>query len=204
METDDRNAIRDLIENWAIWRDAGDWKRFATVWHRDGRMVTTWCTVDAAEFVERCRRSFDNGMVALHMLGGTSLDLRGHRAVAQTKMQILQRGTIHEVPVDVSCYGRFIDAFEKRDGRWGIVLRHPVYELDQVIPHEVGAHVPFERDLLASFPEGYRHLGYMQSQMGFDINCGLPGIRGPEISALTDRMISWLGGTADLPAGADG
>ncbi|BAR55174.1 hypothetical protein ACVIWV_000257 [Bradyrhizobium diazoefficiens] len=29
----DRLAIRDLIEDWAVWRDAGDWERFATVWH---------------------------------------------------------------------------------------------------------------------------------------------------------------------------
>jgi len=27
----DRFAIRELIENWAVWRDAGDWERFATV-----------------------------------------------------------------------------------------------------------------------------------------------------------------------------
>jgi hypothetical protein len=31
----DRLAIRDLIENWVVWRDAGDWERFRTVWHDD-------------------------------------------------------------------------------------------------------------------------------------------------------------------------
>lgn len=29
----DREEIRDLIENWALWRDAGDCERFGTVWH---------------------------------------------------------------------------------------------------------------------------------------------------------------------------
>ena len=24
----DRLAIRELVENWAVWRDAGDWERF--------------------------------------------------------------------------------------------------------------------------------------------------------------------------------
>ena len=24
----DRFAIRELVENWALWRDAGDWERF--------------------------------------------------------------------------------------------------------------------------------------------------------------------------------
>ncbi|HET7848081.1 MAG TPA: nuclear transport factor 2 family protein, partial [Pseudolabrys sp.] len=28
----DRLAIRELIENWALWRDAREWERFRTVW----------------------------------------------------------------------------------------------------------------------------------------------------------------------------
>jgi hypothetical protein len=29
----DRFAVRELVENWALWRDAGEWDRFASVWH---------------------------------------------------------------------------------------------------------------------------------------------------------------------------
>ena len=40
---DDRAEIRQLVEDWALWRDAGDWERFATVWHpTDGWMSATW------------------------------------------------------------------------------------------------------------------------------------------------------------------
>jgi hypothetical protein len=35
-------AIRQTIENWVVWRDSGDWDRFATVWHPDGHMMATW------------------------------------------------------------------------------------------------------------------------------------------------------------------
>ncbi|HEY3179874.1 MAG TPA: nuclear transport factor 2 family protein, partial [Casimicrobiaceae bacterium] len=31
--------IREVVENWVLWRDAGDWERFRTVWHDDGRMM---------------------------------------------------------------------------------------------------------------------------------------------------------------------
>ena len=51
----DRRAIRDLIENWAVWRDAGDWNRFRTVWHDDGRMNATWKQGTADEFIADCR-----------------------------------------------------------------------------------------------------------------------------------------------------
>jgi hypothetical protein len=38
----DRLTIRELIESWAVSRDALDWDRFRTVWHSDGRMEATW------------------------------------------------------------------------------------------------------------------------------------------------------------------
>ena len=38
----DELEIRRLVENWVVWRDAGDWERFRTVWHDDGRMMATW------------------------------------------------------------------------------------------------------------------------------------------------------------------
>ena len=40
--TEDARAIKEVVENWALWRDAGDWERFATVWHDDGYMTATW------------------------------------------------------------------------------------------------------------------------------------------------------------------
>src|ERR1700685_4505414 len=39
---EDRQTIHELVQNWAIWRDAGDWERFATVWHDEGQMMATW------------------------------------------------------------------------------------------------------------------------------------------------------------------
>ena len=35
-------GIRQLVDNWAVWRDAGDWARFRTVWHSGGVMMATW------------------------------------------------------------------------------------------------------------------------------------------------------------------
>lgn len=197
-EANDRVAIRDLLENWVIWRDAGEWDRFATVWHDDGRMMATWFQATASEFIAGCRKAFEAGLVGLHSLGGTSIDVRGNRAVAHTKMQIVQRGAIDGVEVDVTCNGRFVDALEKRDGRWGMVLRQPVYELDRMTPVNPTQVPMLDETLLQAYPEGYRHLAYLQTKMGFAVSKSLPGTRGPEISALGRRMNRWLeGGDAD-------
>jgi hypothetical protein len=137
MATDgaaDRQAIRELIENWVIWRDAGDWDRFRGVWHEDGRMMATWFQGPAEEFIEVSRAGFQKGVRILHFLGGTSVDLAGDRAVAQTKMTISQRDLVHDVLCDVVCTGRFYDFVERRNGRWAIVLRQPIYEKNRLDP----------------------------------------------------------------------
>ena len=195
-----RMEIRDLLENWVVWRDGGDWERFATVWHPHGRMSATWFQAAAGDFVEGCRRSFDAGLVGLHLLGGSSMELSANRAVAQTRMQIVQRAEVQGVPVDVTCIGRFVDALERYEGRWTILLRQPVYELDRLTPVEPGASVELDDDILNRFPAGYRHLAYVQTLQGFTVSEALPGTRGPEVAALLGRMRSWLhgGARADL------
>jgi hypothetical protein len=108
-------AIRQLIENWAIWRDAGDWDRFATVWHPDGVMMATWFQGPFADFIRVTKEGWTKGVSILHFLGGCSVDLNGERAIAQTKMTITQRAPVHDVLCDVVCTGRFYDFLERRD-----------------------------------------------------------------------------------------
>ena len=119
----DKLAIIETVQNWAVWRDAGDWERFRSVWHDDGWMSATWFQGPASAFIEVSRAGFDKGVSILHFLGGSSVDLAGQRAVAQTKMTINQRAPVDAVTVDVVCTGRFYDFFEKRGGAWRIVRR---------------------------------------------------------------------------------
>jgi hypothetical protein len=193
-DTDSRRAIRELVEAWAIWRDAGDWERLRTVWHDDGRMHATWFQGGADAFIEANRQGWARGVRILHFLGGSSIDVAGERAVSQTKMTISQRGQVHEVLCDVVCTGRFYDFFERRDGRWGLVLRQPIYEKDRLDPVDPAATLSLDRELLARFPEGYRHLAYLQVQVGYDVKPDMPGLEGPEVQALYARGATWLKG----------
>jgi hypothetical protein len=195
-DTADRLAIRDLIENWALWRDARDWTRFRTVWHDDGRMMATWFQGTADEFITVSQEGYDRGVRILHFLGGTTIDLAGTRAVAQTKMTISQRGPVDGVVCDVVCTGRFYDFLEKRQGRWGLVLRQPIYEKDRLDPVDPAASPVLDQKLLASFPEGYRHLAYLQARIGYTLKTDMPGLDGPEVKALYGRGAAWLRGGA--------
>lgn len=190
----DRIAIREVVENWVVWRDAGDWERFRGVWHDDGRMMATWFQGTATEFIEVSRAGFERGVSILHFLGGHSADVRGDRAVAQTKMTITQRGTIDEIECDVVCTGRFYDFLERRDGRWAIVLRQPIYEQDRLDPVDPSARLELDAALLTSFPTGYRHLAYLQTRLGFEVKPDMPGLKGPEVQALYASGARWLAG----------
>lgn len=194
MEADDRREIRDLLESWVVWRDAGDWERFRTVWHDDGRMMATWFQGSADAFIEANRQGWARGVRILHFLGGTSIDLAGDRAVAQTKMTISQRAEVHGVLCDVVCTGRFHDFLERRAGRWGLVLRQPIYEKDRLDPVDPAARLELDRSLLERFPAGYRHLAYLQSQVGYAVKDDMPGLDGPEVEALYARGRRWLAG----------
>src|ERR1700674_3072456 len=180
-EVEDQRAIRHLVENWAVWRDALMWDRFRTVWHGDGRMMATWFQGTADEFIKVSQEGYDRGVRILHFLGGMTIDLAGTRAVSQTKMTISQRGPVEGVICDVVCTGRFYDFFERRDGRWGLVLRQPIYEKDRLDPVDPAAKLLLDDGLLKSFPEGYRHLAYLQSKIGYKVKSDMPGIEGPAL-----------------------
>ena len=91
-------------------------------------------------------------------------------------MTISQRAKVDDVLCDVVCTGRFYDFFEKR-GRWGLVLRQPIYEKDRLDPLDPSAKLALDQDLLARFPEGYRHLAYLQTRIGYTVKRGHAGAR---------------------------
>lgn len=199
----ERFTIRELVENWAVWRDAGDWDRFRGVWHPEGEMWATWFQGTYDEFIKVSVEGFANGVRILHFLGGASIDLAmdhkpNPRAIAQTKMTISQRANLHGVDVDVVCTGRFYDFIEKRDGKWGIVLRRLIYEKDRLDPVDPSAKLALDPEILARFPIGYRHLAYLQTVIGYKVKADMAGLVGADVDKLYALGKGWLAGK---PAG---
>jgi len=188
--TADEVAIREIV----VARDSGYWERLLGLWHPDGRMRTTWFLGSAADFIAGISRNFDDGIKAHHMLGGSMIDIAGDRAIAQTKSTIGHRSAIGGVMCDIECTGRFYDFFEKRDDRWGIVLRQAIYEKDRADPVFPGDIPEYDRELLASYPEGCRWLLYAQNQAGLPVNPHQAGLRGQEVDELYAAGARWLDG----------
>ena len=195
VDSDSFFAIQRVVEDWVVFRDSGQYDRLLGLWHEDGRIMTTWAQVSATEFVARSREAFARGALIQHFLGGCHIDIVGERAIAQTKTTISQRGLIDGVLCDATCFGRFYDFFESREGVWKLVLRQPIYErdrLDTVAPEAV---LKINSALLGQFPEGYRHLAYMQTHLGMEVKTDMPGLRGAEVEALYANGQAWLAGS---------
>ena len=188
----ERLRIRELVENWAVWRDAGAWDRFRTLWADDGIMMATWKQGTAEEFIRASIDGWNKGVQILHFLGGSSIDVCDDRAVAQTKMTITQRAAVEGVQCDVICTGRFYDFLRRSNGDWKLVLRQPIYEMDRLISVIPGQSPMLDHDLLNKFPVGYRHLAYLQSRIGYSVKTDMPGLDGPEVQALYARGQRWL------------
>jgi hypothetical protein len=198
--------VRKIVEDWVLFRDAGRWDDFAGVWHDDGWMTATWFQGPASEFIKVSSEGFEHGVNIAHFLGGFTCEITGDRAISQVKMKIEQRAVVHGAEVDVTCTGRFYDFLERRSGRWGIVRRQPIYEKDRLDVIDPGVSLTLDPAKLATFPTGYRHLGYLQEEQGQQVLRGLPGLRGPEVELLYREGAQWLAGSAapGVPLGPAG
>ncbi len=196
----DELLIRRMVERWAVWRDAGDWERFATVWHPDGVMMATWFQGPFAEFIRVTREGWDKGVSILHFLGGSAIEVAGNRAIAQTKMTISQRGMVdgQDGPVlcDVVCTGRFYDFVVRATDQWKLLHRQPIYEKDRIDPVDPCAQLRLDGAALAAFPEGYRHLAYIQTRIGYKVKLDMPMLKGAVVQELYRRGARWLAGEA--------
>jgi hypothetical protein len=162
-------------------------------------MMATWFQGPKEDFIRISAEGVARGVNILHFTGGCRITLNGTRAIAQTRMTIMQRAEVEGVLCDVSCLGRFYDFMEQRDGRWGMVLRQPIYEKDRIDPVDPGASPVLDPELLARFPEGYRYLAYLQVRVGYPVKPDMPGVRGPETERLYERGAAWLAGEPVAP-----
>jgi SnoaL-like protein len=193
-ELEDQLAIAALMQGWALARDTGDWERLRATAHPDASMTTTWFDGAFGDFVETCRTSWGKGSRSQHFLGGTTAEIRGGRALAQTRMSINLRSRLDGVEVDAVCLGRFFDRVEKRDGAWRIARRSVIYEKDRIDPVDPQATLSLDAELLGRFPDGYRHLAYLQTRNGANVNPNLPTAGGEALERLLREARAWLAG----------
>jgi hypothetical protein len=188
----DQLEIATVIQNWALWRDSADWDKLRTTVHPDATMTATWFHGRFDEFIEASRASWRKNARSQHALGGTTIELNRTRAIAQTRLTLTVRAPLNGTAAEVTCHGRFFDRVEKRDGVWRIVRRSVIYEMDRIDALEPGARLELDREQLERYPEGYRHLAYLQMRAGTKVAQGLPTADPESQRMLLREARAWL------------
>ena len=188
----DRVAVTQVVNDWGLFRDAGRWRELRALYARKAEMLTTWYAGDADGFVARSIEAAAKGMRAQHFIGAATMRFNGGRAVAETRMILMVRAVVADVPAEVTCHGRFHDRFVREDGAWRIKRRVPVYEKDRLDSLDPGRLLTLDHAALARFSEGYRHLAYVQSLGGGTLVPGLPTARSKEEAELEKDSAAWL------------
>lgn len=142
-----RQQIADVIRTLGRATDRADVALFRDCYHPDAQQDHGRFQGDAWEFAEHSLRlQRERYQSANHHLGAPLIELDGERASSETYVQAVMIGTDGEGRYAVHFGGRYLDAFERRAGRWRIAQRVTVndYVLHQRIagPVRVGGDDP--------------------------------------------------------------
>ncbi len=193
----DQFQITQLILNWGTWRDAGDWDQLRACYTPDATMVTTWWDGPASEFInasEKMRKVQPQDRGGHHIIAGSTIQVNGDRAIAETRITLLGRANLHDQLVDVTVYGRFHDFLMHHQGPWKIKRRVPVYDKDNLQTVVPNAPLVLDAERLESLPFGYRHLAYLQMSQGLPVNTNIAAPLSEAEAAIYNSGQDWLAG----------
>jgi hypothetical protein len=145
----DKQAIYDAMMRYCRGVDRCDEELMLSVYHEDARAFSTSASEFVRHFVpdNRAATTF-----TVHAISNFSIELDGDRGSSEAYfITYVGRDDDGREVVDAFC-GRYIDQWERRDGRWGVTVRDVVQEWSRgnafgtepfpVPPSEEGTFVP--------------------------------------------------------------
>jgi hypothetical protein len=193
----EKAAITQVIGEWAIWRDTAEWGKLRACYASDGTMAVSWADVSVTEFIEGCKRIVDDPegrIVSNHIMGTSGIDVRGDRAVAESRMTVIMRLKVHGILCDVTGYGRFFDLFLKTSEGWKIQRRVAIFDKDCIAPVNPSDKVELNELKLATFPPAYQFCAYTMAQFNMPLNSDLPAPGSAALVELYKKGAQWLAG----------
>ena len=86
-------------------------------------------------FIEFVYGAHSGMLVHHHQLGNVLIKVEGDRATSESYVSVtFRRRDEHGALLAMESYGRYIDRWEKRDGRWAISDRHYLHSMDESRP----------------------------------------------------------------------
>lgn len=190
--SESRAAITRLVQDWGLWRDTCRWQELRGAYAADATMTTTWFDGKASDFVDASQRMSAGPTLVQHFIGPATVAVKDMRAIAETRLILLVRGSLDGIAVDVTCYARFYDRLVCDGTSWRILSRTPIYEKDSLQPVALGQRIDIPADALSKYPRGFCHLAHMQASGGASITTTIPAHNSEAQARLYEGGMAWL------------
>lgn len=145
-----REQIRDILHAYCQGIDRRDWDMVRGCFAADHVHSHGAFTGSAETFIGFASTALQNIPATHHSLSNVHFDFAADGLSATTQANfiayhLIEAGHIEGTPVptggkatDWIVAGRYIDRFEKRDGRWIIVARNAVHDWERIDPANIG------------------------------------------------------------------
>jgi SnoaL-like domain len=129
----DREAIRGVLHDYCRAVDRGDAALMKDCYHADGTDDHGFFVGRAHDFVDYVLPLLAQLDRSIHSLTNPHIELAGHKAYVETQWSVIHRLRRFAGVTDMWHQGRYLDEFEKRDGRWRILHRVTVLDAERWI-----------------------------------------------------------------------
>lgn len=162
----DRQAITELIYRYCRSVDRLDIPLGQSIWHEDGHAdYGEWFYQGPGKgVIELICKQHRNMLNHSHQISNILIQLDGDHAGSESYVAVSLRGQDGAKLWQVSVWGRYIDSWSRRDGRWGLDKRIFICDFDEMRDvHETEMEMAPRRDTgkRDSSDPSYAVLGHM-------------------------------------------
>jgi hypothetical protein len=128
-----KQAIAEVIQQYSRGFDRFDRDLVRAVWHDDGVAdMGDHFSGTAADFVDWCWPQHEATVGLAHQMLGTTISVAGDRASRETYVFVKARWQKDDERfLDLEEFGRYLDSWSFRSGRWAIDRRRFVLEMSE-------------------------------------------------------------------------
>jgi hypothetical protein len=129
----DRQAITDLIYRYCRSMDRIDAELGYSIWHEDATAdYEGYYKGSGRGFVDAACETHRKMLAHSHQIANIIIELDGDRAGSETyvtaTLQLVKREQLRQLTM----WGRYIDQWSRRNGRWGIDKRLQITDFDEI------------------------------------------------------------------------
>ena len=129
----DRQAITDLLYRYCRAVDRLDVPLGRSIWHDDARAdYGDFYRGAGADVIDRICAAHRALTAHSHQVTNVLIDLDGDRAGSESYCIAAARSVADGVEQEMVMWTRYVDRWERRGGRWGLVHRSAIRDFDEV------------------------------------------------------------------------